>query len=77
MTYIDFKYDFFRTSISRYRKDQEYCKEGLRLLTLLASQFGRRQDVSDDDMNDAQSQSLHLLKAFWCVMLFFVFVFFW
>ncbi|CAB3982970.1 serine- kinase ATM [Paramuricea clavata] len=52
-------------SISKYRKDQEYCKEGLRLLTLLATQCGRREAMNDEDMKDAQVRSLHLLKAFW------------
>jgi hypothetical protein len=63
-----------RISISKYRKDQEYCKEGLRLLTLLATQFGRREAMNDEDMKDARGRSLHLLKAFWYVIHSFFFV---
>ncbi|XP_028397504.1 serine-protein kinase ATM-like [Dendronephthya gigantea] len=53
-----------RTFISKHRKDQEYCKEGLSLLTLLATQFGRSEVRDEADMKDAQARSLHLLKAF-------------
>lgn len=59
-------------SLSKYRKDQEYCKEGLRLLTLLATQFGRTGN-SNEDMNEAQVRSLHLLKALWYFVLYHAF----
>lgn len=58
-----------RVSISNYRKDQRYCKKGLRLLTLLASQFGRTEAKADEDKAEAMAQSLHLLKAFWQVII--------
>jgi hypothetical protein len=59
---------YWRVSLSKHRKDQEYCKEGLRLLTSLAAQFGRREAMDNEDMKEARVLSLHLLRAFWYVI---------
>ena len=54
----------YRIFISKYRKDQKYCEEGLCLLTLLARQF-ERADAREEDIKEAQQRSLHLLMAVW------------
>ena len=50
-----------------FRKDQKYCREGLRLMTVLAKQFSAERNEDGEDLKEAWELALLLLKAFWYV----------
>ncbi|CAH3032263.1 unnamed protein product [Porites lobata] len=56
--------DVFRQAMSKYRKDQKVCCQGLKLLVELTRHLSDNTNL-DSDLQSSREIAAHILKAFW------------
>ena len=54
----------FRKAMSKYRKDQNVCSQGLNLLRQLTRHLSNG-EICDTSLQDSRGISKHILNAFW------------